>query len=74
MYVNASKIIIACLLVASVSACRVNNSGTMERAGERGDEIVDNIKDGKNPLHKKGTLEKLGDDVDETLDRKKNRY
>jgi len=65
------KIIAAVLsiTIVFVGGCQ-SNRGQMESAGERSDEIIDNLKDGRNPLHKKGTLEKVGDAVDETFDGK----
>lgn len=54
--------------VALVVGCQKSNEGALERAGERMDEAVENIKDGENPLKKKGPMEKLGESVDKQLD------
>jgi hypothetical protein len=53
-------------LALAWSGC--HEPGPMEKAGERTDEIVDNIKDGDSPFHKKGPLEKAGEAVDEAVD------
>lgn len=55
---------IAILLCST--ACR--KDGPAERAGERIDEVVDNVKDGENPLKKKGPAEKAGEAVDRAVD------
>ena len=54
----------------SVLGCRERNDTPLENAGRRGDEIVDNVKKGKPPLHKNGPLERAGEAIDETLDGK----
>ena len=41
--------------------------GSAEKAGERVDEIIDNIKDGDPPLKEKGPMEKMGESIDESL-------
>jgi hypothetical protein len=41
--------------------------GPMEKAGERTDEIVDNIKQGKPMLHEPGLGEKVGEAIDDTI-------
>ena len=43
----------------------------LEKAGERADEIIDNVKDGDPIFHKKGTLEKTGEAIDESLEKKR---
>ena len=65
------KEFIICLFIVmlAVVGCEPRHKGPMERAGERTDEIVDNVKDGRNPLHRKGTMEKAGEAVDDALDR-----
>ncbi|MBN8547863.1 MAG: hypothetical protein J0M12_00965 [Deltaproteobacteria bacterium] len=62
------KLFFVCTILLSVLvACNQRNPGPFEKAGERADEIGDNIAEGKNPLHKKSTLEKAGEAVDETI-------
>ncbi len=65
-------IIFLVFLVAVIYFVTTKNStekkGGLEKAGERVDEIIDNVKDGDPILHKKGTLEKAGESLDETLD------
>ena len=64
-----------CLLMAcGICACHQREPGPFERAGERTDEIIDNIEEGKPLLHKKGPLEKAGEAVDESIDGKKRRH
>ena len=58
------------LLSFSVVGCRERSNTPLENAGRRGDEIVDNVKKGKPPLHKNGPLERAGEAIDETLDGK----
>lgn len=41
--------------------------GSMEKAGERTDEIIDNIKDGDPILHEKGAAEKAGEAIDNAV-------
>lgn len=53
-----------------LSACSEHKGGG-ERAGERVDEIIDNVKDGEAPLKKKGAFEKVGESIDETVHDKK---
>ncbi len=59
-------LVIAGMLFAP-AACR--KQGPMEKAGERVDEIADNVKDGESPLKKKGAMEKAGEAIDDTLER-----
>jgi hypothetical protein len=40
----------------------------MERAGQRIDEIGDNVSEGEQPLKKRGPLEKAGEAIDDTFD------
>lgn len=49
--------------------CSCQEKGAVEKAGERADEIVDNVKHGEPPLKKKGPIEKIGQSIDETLER-----
>lgn len=41
--------------------------GPVQEAGERVDEIVDNVKDGDSPFKHKGPMEKLGESVDDSI-------
>jgi hypothetical protein len=69
------KEFVICLFIAllAVFGCETRHKGPIERAGERTDEIIDNVKDGQNPLHKKGTLEKAGEAIDDAVDPDKRR-
>jgi len=63
------SVLVGSLLV--MTACE--DKGTLERAGERADEVIDNAKDGDPLLHKKGTMEKAGEAVDESVKDLKNK-
>lgn len=62
---------ICCALMIGASGC-TRKSGPFERAGERADEMVDNVRDGENPLKHKGPAEKAGEAVDDALDGRAN--
>ena len=51
--------------------CQARNRGPLEKAGERTDEVIDNVQEGRNPLHKKGAMEKAGEAIDETISGKR---
>lgn len=61
------KFLLGMFLSLTIVACHHHRSGPMERAGERLDEIGDNIQEGKNPLHKKGKMEKAGEAIDDAV-------
>jgi hypothetical protein len=63
------SVLVLSVLIIAVAACQ--DKQPLEKAGERADEIIDNVKDGDPILHKKGTLEKAGEAVDESLEKKK---
>lgn len=42
--------------------------GPYERAGQRVDEIADNVREGENPLKRKRTGELVGEALDDALD------
>lgn len=50
-----------------LGACS-DTRGPFERAGERSDEIIDNIGEGEPPLKRKGTAERMGESIDRTVD------
>lgn len=56
-------LLLVCLL--PLTACAEKGRG--ERAGERVDEIIDNVKDGDAPLKKKGAFEKVGESIDDSV-------
>ena len=70
--VRRSIILITAIAAIGFAGCSEHKEGPVEKAGERFDEIVDNTREGKNPLHKKGTMEKAGEDIDEALGNDKN--
>ena len=56
------------LLLVGTAGCN-ERQGTMESAGKRTDEIIDNVAEGENPLKKKGPLEQAGEELDEAARR-----
>ncbi|MFN8390831.1 MAG: hypothetical protein U0136_11115 [Bdellovibrionota bacterium] len=54
---------VACLF--GVAACNHRHEGPVERAGEKIDDAVDNVKDGQSPFHKKGVAERAGEAIDD---------
>ena len=48
--------------------CPSRREGPAERAGERVDEIVDNVREGDAPLKKKGAMERAGESIDRAID------
>jgi len=63
-------LVLLTLSLSTLVGCR--QKGTMERAGERTDEIIDNVKSGDPLLKKKGPLEKTGEAIDNTVRDMKN--
>ena len=53
------------LTIVGILGCE--QKGTMEKAGERADEVVDNVKEGQAPFHKKGFAEKTGEAIDKSV-------
>jgi hypothetical protein len=51
------------VLLIGVLGCQ--QKGPIESAGERVDEVVDNVKHGDAPLKEKGQMEKLGESIDD---------
>lgn len=69
--VNLKKIFLSGLIVVGLSTtygCQPKKQGPLERAGERVDEIADNISEGEPALKKKGPLERAGEAVEDTFD------
>ena len=56
---------VVAILCIGIIGCQ--EKGSAQKAGERADEIVDNIKKGDDPLKKKGPMEKMGDSVDDAV-------
>jgi len=53
-------------LLIGLSACDTNK-GPVERAGEKVDDAVENIKAGESPLKERGPMEKAGESIDESV-------
>ena len=64
--IKRSIILVTVIAALGFASC-THKQGPIEKAGERIDEVVDNVSEGKYPLHKKGTMEKAGEDIDEAL-------
>lgn len=58
---------LAAVSLLAITGCQSKPQGPLERAGERVDEIADNVRDGEAPLKRKGPLERAGESIDETL-------
>lgn len=59
------SILLILILSLPLMACE---GGKGEKAGERVDEAVDNMKKGDSPFRRKGAGEKAGEAVDEAVD------
>lgn len=59
-------ILVLSVLLLGSFGCQ--EKGTAEKAGERVDEMIDNVKEGENILKEKGPMEKLGESIDETVE------
>ena len=65
---NVMKKYVICMAVVSligVLGCQEKGAG--EKAGERIDEVIDNVKHGDAPLKEKGALEKMGESIDDSM-------
>ena len=57
-----------CLLTAGlIGLIGCQERGPAEKAGERVDEVIDNVKHGDNPLKQKGPIEKMGESIDDSI-------
>jgi len=56
---------LAALSLIGLNGCQ--QQGSVEKAGARVDEVIDNVKEGESPLKKKGTMEKVGEKIDNQL-------
>jgi len=61
-----SKLFVFGLVVLSLTLFACQPKGGGEKAGERADEVIDNIKDGEAPLKEKGAMEKTGEFFDDS--------
>jgi hypothetical protein len=62
---NKHVMLTAAIALLSLTAC--TEKGPVQKAGERVDEIVDNVEKGDPPLKKKGPMEKMGDSIDDAM-------
>jgi hypothetical protein len=58
-------IAIAAATLIGLIGCQ--EKGPVEKAGERLDEVIDNVKHGDAPLKEKGAMEKLGESIDDSV-------
>lgn len=62
------KIYLVCFMVFALiglSACQ--KKGEVQKAGEKLDRAIDNVKQGESPLKEKGAMEKAGESIDNTI-------
>jgi hypothetical protein len=64
------KFILVVLAACAINLVGCEKAGPVERAGERADEIVDNVREGDPPLKNKGPMEKVGESIDEAVSTK----
>ena len=62
-----NKYLIILSAVALIGLIGCQEKGSAAKAGERVDEVVDNVKRGDPPLKEKGAMEKMGDSIDDSL-------
>jgi len=63
------KYLVCLALFAFIGVLGCKEKGAVEKAGERVDEVIDNVKHGDAPLKEKGTLEKMGESIDDSVKR-----
>jgi len=57
-----------CLIAAGlIGLLGCQEKGPVEKAGERVDEVIDNVKHGDAPLKQKGAAEKVGESIDDSI-------
>lgn len=64
---SMKEIILVLIAVTLIGLIGCEETGPAAKAGERVDEVIDNIKHGDAPLKEKGTLEKMGDSIDDVV-------
>lgn len=62
MTIRLLQLIAAGLLITATTACE--RQGPMERVGERSDQAVEDLAEGRNPLDTKGPGERAGEALD----------
>lgn len=65
------KLYPVCVALMFLGLFGCEKQGPIGEAGERIDEIVDNVQHGDAPLKEKGVMEKAGESIDETIEGKK---
>jgi hypothetical protein len=63
-----NKLFIVLLLASFTIIVGCQPKGPAEKAGERVDEVGENIKDGEAPLKERGSMEDAGEAVDEAVE------
>ena len=68
LYIRA---ILNIFLLTSIFLVACQQKSSAEKAGERVDDIVDNVKHGETPLKNKGPVEKLAESIEDSVPDKK---
>ena len=61
------RYIICTLAITLMGLTSCQEKGNLEKAGERMDEVIDNVEHGDAPLKEKGPLEKIGESIDDSV-------
>lgn len=67
MITTVNKLIFLLLLSSIVGFSSCKQKGSMEKAGEKVDDAIDNIKDGESPFKERGAAEKAGEAIDHAI-------
>ena len=61
------KLLTCMIITVSIGLIGCQQKGPVEQAGERIDEVIDNVAEGSAPLKEKGTMEKMGQSIDDSI-------
>ncbi len=62
------KYLVSLMVVALISMLACQQKGSVEKAGEKVDEVIDNVSKGDAPLKKKGVIEKTAESIEDAVD------
>lgn len=62
-----NQYLIYMVIVTFIGLVGCQEKGQAEKAGERIDEIVDNVQHGDPPFKEKGAMEKMGESIDDSI-------
>lgn len=65
---NSIFYLVVIALIGFVGLIGCQEKGPAEKAGERVDEVVDNVAEGDPPLKEKGPMEEMGESIDEAAE------